>query len=329
MVNPHPSIEDGEQAVGRFLETLDAGARTEACRPFEIGEGADGDARLDWHYVPRERPGACLADLPAVAQKAALQVLATGLSIEAYALACAVMSLEDPLDVLEGGTGPRRHTSRRGWGRHRGEFSLVVFGAPGDERWGWRFEGHHLSVTATAVGREWTSVPHFLGANPASIGTLRLLHAEEDLALDLVRSLDAAQRRVAVVDDVAPDDILTTNVADVEGLLPPDQGLPIGSLDGASRELADRLVDLYLAREPSGTAHRPVDRNALRFSFAGVPERFRPQYYRLQSDGFVVEYDNTQNGANHVHTVVRRPGLDFGRDLLREHRRVAHPPDGG
>jgi hypothetical protein len=310
--NPHPA-EAAAKAAARFLEHLDPSQLPAATAPFD-----DDATRRDWHYVPRERPGVCLADLPSLPQKLALELLSTGFSVEAYAIACAVMSLEDPLDVLEGGVGPRRFTGRRGWGRHRAEYHLIVFGEPGSDAWGWRFEGHHVSVTMTAADGEAVTVPHFLGSNPAEIGALRLLPREEDVALELLATMSPAHRAKAIVSDVAPDDILTENapVLDRE-VLPPSEGVELRALDASSQRVAARLADCYLAREPH---QRPIDVGALRFAFAGEPAHRRPQYYRLHSAELLVEYDNTQNDANHVHTVVRRPGVDFGDDLLRRHR---------
>ena len=314
MSNPQVAPE-AEIAAQRFLDSLDSSQRSEASAPF-----ADDAARRDWHYVPRERPGLCLADMTALQQKHALQLLATGFSVEAYGAACAVMSLEDPLEVLEVGAGPRRHTGRRGWGRHRAEYHAIVFGEPGAEQWGWRFEGHHVSVTMTVVDGRIVTVPHFLGANPAELGGLRILPREEDLALALIEAMSPSQRRAAIVSDVAPDDILTTSQPALDAL-PPEEGAVLRELEGDAQRIASDLVRVYLSREP---LQRAVDPGSLRFAFAGEPRHRAPHYYRLQSDELLVEYDNTQNGANHIHTVVRHPGHDFGDDLLRNHRAVDH-----
>ena len=314
MDNPQ-AVAEAETAARRFLDALDSSQRAEATTPF-----GDDETRRDWHYVPRERPGLCLADMSTLQQKYAMQLMATGFSLEAYAAACAVMSLEDPLDVIEGGTGPRRFTGRRGWGRHRAEYHTIVFGEPGADEWGWRFEGHHVSVTMTVAGGEMVTVPHFLGANPAEVGGLRVLPREEDVALSLVGALSRDQRAQVIVSDRAPDDILTTNVPALE-TLPPTEGIRLRDLDGDAQRIAATLVDVYLSREPHAS---DVDAGELRFAFAGEPRGRGPHYYRLQNDDLLVEYDNTQDGANHVHTVVRRPGRDFGDDLLRRHRATDH-----
>lgn len=314
-MDDHEPSARAEAAAARLLDTLDDEQRGEAAAPFD-----DEGTRRDWHYVPRDRPGLCLAEMAPFQQKCALELLACGFSLPGYAAACAVMALEDPLDALEGGIGPRRYTGRRGWGRHRAEYHVVVFGDVGGGRWAWRFEGHHVSVTMTVVDGQVTTVPHFLGANPAEIGGLRVLPREEDLALALLDAMSAADRAQAIVGDRAPDDILTTNQPAIE-TLPPEEGVRLAALEPAAQRLASSLVAVYLGREP---LDRPVDVGALRFAFAGEPRHRSPHYYRLQGADLLVEYDNTQNEANHLHTVVRRPGRDFGEDLLRGHRARDH-----
>ncbi|HEX7167057.1 MAG TPA: DUF3500 domain-containing protein, partial [Acidimicrobiales bacterium] len=281
--------------------------------------------RRDWHYVPRSRPGLCLADMDARQQKAAYELLSTGLSTDAYAVACLVVALEDVLDLAEGGRGPRRRTQRE-WGRHRAEYHVAFFGEPRDDTWGWRFEGHHVSATVTVVDGTLAATPQFLGANPAEVAAIRVLPREDDLAFALLDAMTTAQRRRALVAEVAPDDILTTNVPalDREGLLPPEEGVALRDLSGDAATIAERLAGVYARRCPEPA---PIDLDALHFAFAGEPVHRRPHYYRLQGGGLLVEYDNTQNDANHVHTVVRHVHGDFGDDLLARHRLRHHGDD--
>lgn len=314
-------------AVERLLTSLDDVQRQRACFPFDDSPGDHGHdgARLDWHYVPRVRPGLCLADLRADQQKTVLDLLRTGTTETSYATVCLVMALEDVLDDREGGRGPRRG-KQRPWGRHRAEYHVAVFGEPGDHAWGWRVEGHHVSVNVTVVaGQTDVSVtPQFLGANPANVaGAYRLLAPEQDLALALVDAMTAAERAAAIVADVAPDDILTTNAPRLDAaVLPPDEGVAFDDLTQTPRAIARELVAHYAQRLPE-----EVDRTGLRFAFAGEPVAGRPHYYRIQGPRLLVEYDNTQDGANHVHTVVRDRERDFGDDLLRRHRATHHATD--
>lgn len=310
-------------AAQRFLENLDDEGRAVALVAF-----ADDEARHDWHYIPRARPGLALTSMAPPAQKAAQDLLATGLSVPAFAAATAVMALEDVLDRIEGG--------RRS--RHRGDYSVTVFDEPvTGGNWGWRFEGHHVSLNVAVVEGEVTSTPLFLGANPAEVlsasgaTVTRPLGGEEDLALDLVASLTGPQLEAASVGGDAPDDILTTNAADIEGIAETAEGVRFADLAGSAPAAARALVAHYLARLPAPAAEAWRRRlepgfGDMRFAFAGEAAHRRPHYYRIAGPAFFVECDNTQNDANHVHTVLRDPTRDFGRDLLREHHARHHGP---
>lgn len=303
-------------AAQRFLDALDEAQRAKAMARVD-----DDAVRRDWHYVPRARSGLCFADMTAEQQKAALDLLRTGTTESSYATACLVMALEDVLDARERGRGPRRGT-QRAWGRHRNEYHAIVFGMPGDDAWGWRIEGHHVSVTITVVDGTAADTPQFLGANPMSVpGSYRLLADEQDLSFALVAAMADDERRSAFVSGVAPDDILTTNAAHLDDVLPPDEGVVVGDLSAGARAVAGTLVGHYVARLPLPI---DIDTDRVRVAFAGEAAPGRPFYYRLHGPGLFVEFDNTQDAANHVHTVVRDPARDFGDDLLRRHRAIAH-----
>ncbi|TML65256.1 MAG: DUF3500 domain-containing protein [Actinobacteria bacterium] len=278
--------------------------------------GFDDDRRATWHYRPVDRSarhGVRLADLAQPQRNLAHRMVQTALSRHAYSQVAAIVALEDVLDALEG--------HRRG--RNSGNYFVALYGEPGGEDavtpWGWRFEGHHVSVNLALVGGEVAPTPLFLGANPAE-SAVRPLAGEEDLARSLLHALDPDQRVIAVVAGEAPGDILTTNVPAVAGPLEP-AGIAGGDLHGVAREALAGLVALYAGRVPDW---KPPPVDEVLFAWAGEPERRRPHYYRLQAPGFLVEYDNTQDGANHVHTVWRDPDGDFGRDLLRAHLAEHH-----
>jgi len=320
------------ELASELVGALGGEQRALAHQPF-----ADDRARRDWHYVPRRRPGLAFTDMDAVAQKAAYRLLASALSISGYARATTIIALEDVLDELEGGAGARRHRPER-WGRHRADYATSVFGEPGDDApWGWRFEGHHLSVNVTVVDGAVSSTPLFFGANPAEVvdasgPVLQPLASEGELAVAMIDSLVPAQRTRARVYEIAPDDILSANAPRLGPELEP-AGLPRGRMTGASAKLFDALVDLYLDRltEPVATAMRgrlASTRSDVHLAWGGATGPGAPFYYRLQGTSILIEYDNTQDGANHVHTVLRDPGGDFGEDLLRAHLAASHgtPP---
>ena len=310
-------------AAEAFLERLGPEATPSARVAF-----ADDVERRNWHYVPRERNGLSLASMTSEQAKAAYDLLASGLSLTGYAAATAIVALEDLLDRIEGGG---RH-------RHRRDYSVTVFDQPSAKgAWGWRFEGHHVSVNVTVVDGRVAGSPLVLGANPAEVvaasghPVVRPLAAEEDVALALLAAMPPAQREASFFGDHAPEDIVTAAAPDLtaEGVLPDLAGVAIGTLRGEAADLARRLVLLYLDRLPPDVAAawwRRIEPTLddVRFAFAGEPGHRRPQYYRLVGPALLVEYDNTQNDANHVHTVLRDPAGDFGGDLLRDHRHDHH-----
>lgn len=275
---------------------------------------ADDAARRWIEYRPQPRPGLSLTDLGVAARKAAHRLLATALSPPAYAQAMAVLALEEVLD------------RREGWqrGRHSEDYRVAVFGAPRDDEWGWRFEGHHLSVSMTVAGDRVSPAPVFLGANPARVENagrvvLRPLAIEEDLGNELLRSLTPAARRRAVVADEAPYDIRSaTNPASTR--LEP-LGVPRADLRPGERALLDQLIALHLGRLPDDLAAAldPAGGD-IHFAWEGPPGPGTRHYYRIQADDLLVEFDNTTDDGNHAHSVLRRPRGEFGGDILAAHR---------
>ena len=286
-------------------------------RALALHAFGDEAARRWIEYRPRQRPGVCLADLDRAGHKAAHRLLATALSPHAYAQAMAIVALEEVLDRAEGFER----------GRHSNDYWVALFGDPErDDPWAWRFEGHHLSVSVTVEGEDVSAAPVFLGANPAAVRhagrtVLRPLSAEEDLARALLDAMGPAGRSMAVLSDTAPDDILSGQERRATGLEPP--GVPGHRLNPTARALLDGLLAVYLSRLSDDLAARLVaglDRDGLAFAWAGGMRPGDGHYYRIQGADLLVEYDNTQDGANHAHTVLRRPDGDFGGDILAAHR---------
>jgi Protein of unknown function (DUF3500) len=300
------------EAAAELLRRIGGELRGAAQYPF------DADAARRWiEYRPRERPGVSLADLDGGSRKAAHRLLATGLSPHAYAQAMTIIALEEVLDRAEG------------WhrGRHSNDYWVVVFGDPTrDDRWGWRFEGHHLSVTMTVADDRVYPTPVFFGANPATVTyagrpVVRPLAPEEDLARALLDAMGPAGRREAVVADTAPDDIRSSVRARAEPVEP--LGVAGARLDPTARAMLDHLVGAYLSRLPAELAEEPA-RDQLHFAWEGPLRPGLGHYYRIQGPDLLIEYDNRQDGANHAHTVLRRPASDFGGDVLAAHHAEAH-----
>jgi hypothetical protein len=313
-----PVIDELLGAVRRFVDGLDRDHGSEALLAF------DEDERRTWSYVPTDRRGVRVASLDRASVRTLFRLLAVILAEPAFARVAAIMALEEVLARSEGYPDDRRHL---------GDYWLSVFGLPGPGRasapWGVRFEGHHVSVSVnvTVVGGEMRMTPLFLGANPAVVREGRHvvsapLRAEEELGFELLAALTVEQRSSAIVADRAPDDILTGNRPRLDGPLDAN-GVPLDSLDGRARAVADELVGLYLGRF-RGPLDRPRSQD-LWFAWAGADRPGIGHYYRLAGPHLLVELDNTRHGANHVHTVVRDPEGDFGGDLLAAHYDRHHP----
>ena len=312
-------------AAADLLDSLDQRQLAVVAWPFP----AD-DERRRWFYTPTDHGGLTVGEMRPRQQQLAMRLLASGLSRAGYVTAATIVGLENVLDAVEGW----KPSSDREQRRDLGLYYVRVFGAPspgGD--WGWRFGGHHVSVHHTIVdGEVVSSTPCFLGANPASsplLGPhpLRPLAGAEDLGRELVRSLDEAQLARALVSPVAPDDLLTRNQPVVDrSLLDPADGLPATALALGQRELLRALLDTYVQRIPDDLADAEAARYAsdgaldeLSFAWAGGTEPGQPHYYRVLGGDLLAEYDNTETGANHVHSVWRDLRTDFGGDVLAAH----------
>jgi len=320
----HDPVAEMAAAADRFLASLSAEQRHRATFPFE------SDERLKWHFIPNEmfpRKGVSFKELNAEQRSVAHALLRSGLSQRGYLTATAVMDLERVLRALEGGTR---------FARDPEEYFVSVFGTPdAGGAWGWRVEGHHLSLHFTIVGESAVaSSPAFFGANPAKVrdGPLkgrRVLGAKEDAARALFLALDVTQRAQAVVSEAPPEDIVTGNKLPIDPLSP--VGIRASELSESQRGLLQGLLEVYTSLMADDIAAQRLARlrqaglEKVTFAWAGAIERGKPHYYRLQGPTFLIEYDNTQNDGNHVHSVWRDFAADFGRDLLREHvREVPH-----
>lgn len=302
-------------AATSFLNALDESQRSRANFGF-------GDAeRQNWHFIPRERRGLAYKDMTPAQRHLATALLGSGLSQRGFVKATTIMSLEQILLELEKGSGPKRDPENYYWS---------IFGTPSNTSpWGWRVEGHHLSINFTiAKGEFVATTPIMFGTNPGEVREgprkgQRVLAAEEDLGRELVRSLDAKQHPVAVIAAEAPKDIVTAAERKVSPLSP--TGLAASKLNRAQRQVLHRLIEEYVRRVRPDVADLDLAKiekagfGNVHFAWAGPETPGQGHYYRVQGPTFLLEYDNTQNNANHVHSVWRDFHGDFGEDLLAEH----------
>ena len=312
-------------AATKFLQGLTPEQRQQAALAFE------GDERLRWHFIPTEtfpRKGLLIRNMNESQRKLAHELLKAGLSQSGYLTASAIMDLETVLKALEAPNGRLERDPEK--------YFFTVFGTPSaKDTWGWRVEGHHVSLHFTVVnGTMVAGSPTFFGTNPAEVREgpkkgLRILGAEEDAARALLQALDASQRTKAIFDATAPGDMITMANVNITPLAP--TGIGADAMTAAQRDLLMKLVDVYVGKMAPDIAAdrlaklRKAGVEKIGFAWAGETERGKKHYYRVQGPTFLVEYDNTQNDGNHIHSVWRDFQGDFGRDLLREHlRSVAH-----
>jgi Protein of unknown function (DUF3500) len=306
-------------AAEAFLDSLDAGQRAVATTRL------DDPGFRRWTYLPGPREGLALAAMDTAQREAALALLDTGCSVTGAATARAVVELDLVRRVLAGASAePHDH-----------RFWLRVLGTPSaDGAWGWRVNGHHLAVHVTVAGGELAVTPSFFGAEPAHVPSgpragLRVLSAEEDRARALLHSLDDDQRAVAVTSDTAPDDILTRfdPVADVSAV---PRGIAHRDLRPGQQAALERLVRHYFGRMTEPAAQEAWDAataaglDDVHFGWAGGSQPGQGHYYSILGATFLIEYDNTQDGANHVHSVWRDLRDDWGTDLLARHYAAEH-----
>jgi hypothetical protein len=320
------------EAARAWLDMLDAGQRRVATGAVPADDGSDVERRR-WFYTPTDHGGLTVHQQRPAQQQAAMRLVSTGLSAAGYVTVATVIGLENVLDEVEGFVARRFDRER---GRDPGLYYLRVFGEPGGAApWGWRFGGHHVSLNNLVVdGEVVATTPCFLGADPASSpllggAVLRPLARGEDLARDLVRSLRPGLAARAVLLPQAPSDLVTANRTSITEETVPLAGVPAAELDDDQRALLRVLLGTFLGRVPDGVS--PIDRyaddaalDAVHVAWAGPTDPGAPHYYRLQGPRLLIEWDNTQRGANHAHSVWRDPAADFGLDVLAAHRAAHH-----
>jgi hypothetical protein len=304
-------------AAKNFVNSLEPWQKTAVSFKMEDEE------RSNWFYTPVPRKGLALHDMKPYQRQLALAMLGAGLSQRGFIKAVTIMSLDEILLVTE--PAPRRDPDN---------YYISIFGEPSETgEWGYRFEGHHVSQNFTLVNGKVQGAPSFFGSNPAEVldgprKGLRVLAAEEDLALAVVNSLTPEQRKTAIFDAKAPGDILTTNTREA-ALKGQPNGLSASAMTPPQRAKLQDLLEEYCSNMPDEVAAlreaqiKKAGTN-IWFAWAGGTEKLQPNYYRVQTADFLVEFDKTQSNGNHVHSVWRDFNGDFGRDLLKEHYAASH-----
>jgi hypothetical protein len=320
-IHPHRVHEAAlmTECANRFLAALDVDQRGKAMFSF------DADERMNWHFIPRERKGLPLREMTAYQKHLASALLAAGLSQTGYIKAVTIMSLEDVLKLVENDSGEHRNPEK---------YYFSVFGAPSDHgTWGYRVEGHHLSQNYTVVNGQVIDGPSFFGANPAEVRQgprkgLRTLPGEDDLGSELIHTLDEQQQKVAIVDPTAYRDILTaaSRKAALQGQ---PSGVSASNMSARQFDVLMALMEEYAHNVPDDLAEGRMEQinkagRNIYFAWSGGVNRGDLHYYRVHAPSFLIELDNTQDNANHIHSVWRDFAGDFGEDLLQQHYQASH-----
>lgn len=306
-------------AATAFLKDLSTEQRSKATFKFE------DDSRFEFRFTPRARTGLPLKEMTEAQRAKAHELLKSGLSMRGYTNATDIIALENVLRAVEPPrTGPNAIV------RDPELYFVSIYGEPnGKTPWGWKFEGHHISVNFTLVdGKAVVFAPSFFGSNPAVVkegpqAGKRALRDEEQSGRALMAALTDDQKKKALFSDQAPRDMITGENREAKMLDP--VGVSYAEMTPAQRRLLEQVLDAYLGRVAPELAKARLDAiqksgmDKLMFAWAGTLEVGGPHYYRVQGPTFLIEYDNVQNNANHIHSVWRDFNGDFGRDILKEH----------
>jgi hypothetical protein len=300
----------------KFLDSLSPDQLNKAKMIF------DDKAKHDWHYLPATmytRAGIPIKQLNPKQKRLLFEMLQTSLSETGYSKTKQIISLENVLAEISGDT-VRRDPEK---------YYAAFYGNPQkDSLWAWSFQGHHISLNFTILNGKTSIAPRFLGANPARVTSgkrkgERTLSKEDDLGLELINSLSNEQKEKAIFQQNAFRDIVSKNSVEVTPLKP--VGIKMKELNQSQQMALLDLIDEYLANMPNDVASKRMNKlkkeemDEIQFGWAGATELEKPHYYRIQGKSFLVEFDKTQNNANHIHSVWRDFDGDFGRDLIREH----------
>ncbi len=298
-------------AAERFLQVLDHSQKLKATFKYDDPE------RINWHFIPRDRLGIGLWDLDGAAKDAANALVSSGLTAAGYHKVLEVRSLEEVLYLFEGGEEAARREKR-----HPHRYYVSIFGTPGAKGlWGWRFEGHHLSLNFSVKnGSIVSSTPEFFGANPGQIDAgpgrmLRVLGKREDIARQILKACPENNVKKMWLSKEAPKDIRGGGVA--QPVIDTAQGLRYADMTPEQQQLLKDLLAEYLTAMPATVVKERMGLinkaglDDIHFGWWGGSELNEPHHYVVQGSTFVIEYNNTQNSANHVHAIWRNLAGDF------------------
>ncbi len=314
--------QDLESAANAFLNSLTADQKS------KVNYSLDDKERFNWNFVPISRSGACFRTFTTSQRTVALSLLRISMSEQGFNKAESIMQLESILREVEGRNANDTH-------RDPLNYYITIFGTPSkDKPWGWRFEGHHLSINFASFNNQLvSSTPSFFGSNPATVQRgeqkgKEVLKLETNLGFELCNSFSAEQKKKVIFSETALPEIVMTNKRKAQLIEP--LGLSYREMNATQQNIFDRLLDTYVKNYQFDFSNRLMEKikkdgiQNLSFAWAGGLTPGTGNYYRIQGPMLLIEYDNTQNNSNHVHTAVRDLTNDFAEDLLREHYLKEH-----
>ncbi len=322
------SNQNALTATKAFLKSLEPEKLQKAFMPYETEE------RRNWYFVPIERKGLPILEMNDAQRNAAMNLVKASVSQSAYETTSAIMQLEIILKLIE-----KLPTENQR--RHPGKYYFSVFGTPDAQKlWGWRIEGHHISLNFSSEnGKIISGTPLFVGSNPAIVpegfpeAGKQILKKEETMGLDLLHSFSEEQLKKVIVSNKTFPEIFSSNLPHYSQPDSVKNGISFGEMTKSQQKELIKLISFYVERYPFGFANEFMEKiektgfDKLIFTWMGAKEAKignGGHYYRIQNPVLFIEYDNTQTNANHVHTVIRDLTNDFGEDLLRKHYEQEH-----
>ena len=279
-------------------------------------------SKMRWHYLPHssfQRKGLSMDSLSVIQNEKLMGLLDAFLSNSGYDKMEQIIDLENYLAVKE--QNPFKRNSKK--------YYVTFYGTPNNESpWAWSFEGHHLSFNFTVHKDQVAIAPAFLGSNPGVVMEgpqkgKRVLHREQDLGLQLINSMSAKQSQKAIISEVTFGDILSKNKSFISRL--EYSGIRYTALADSQKGIINAIIQEHMSNMERAVAHRAKilleneNYDNITFCWAGKKEILTAHYYRIQGEKFLIEFDNSQNKGNHIHTVWREFDGDFGKDLIQEH----------
>ncbi len=316
--------QDIVKKANSFIGLLTDEQKSETLFPF------DNDERYNFHFVPLARKGITFNEMNTLQTEAGLELLRSCLSEKAYQKATDIVAMEVVLKEFE----KRKPEDKY---RDPGNYHFSIFGIPSNKTiWGWRFEGHHISYNFSFDKKLIVSgTPGFMGSNPAVVLSgpkkgKEILKQETEEGFQVLNSLDKQQLIKAIIDTAAYMDILTFDKRNAE--INSKLGIKYSDLNQNQQALLLSLIKVYVNRYTQLFAEsmlkdiQVAGLDNILFAWAGKTENQvgKPSYYRVQGPTFIIEYDNTQNNANHIHAVIREIKNDFGGDALLNHYKQEH-----